>query len=76
MWVLVLISSGPHDNADVIGLCLMVVCMLVQEKDPDKQRAIAKTFGLSDEDASNLRTIVAEGNFKLEEEAQESNSFF
>jgi hypothetical protein len=33
-------------------------------------------FSLSEDEAANLRDIVAEGNFKLEEEAQETNSFF
>lgn len=47
-----------------------------RESDPDKQAAIAHMFSLSEDEAANLRDIVAEGNFKLEEEAQETNSFF
>lgn len=54
----------------------LLLVPLVQEKNEDKQAAVAKTLGISDSEASSLREVVASGSWKLEEEAADSNSFF
>ena len=51
-------------------------CTLGREHNADKQTAMQHVLGLSDSDASDLKSLVASGSFKLEQEADEEASFF
>ncbi len=47
-----------------------------REHNADKQTAMQHVLGLSDSDASDLKSLVDSGSFKLEQEADEEASFF
>ncbi len=48
----------------------------LQETSEGKRAAAAKALLISDSEAASLRKMVEEGGFRLEEEVQETSSFF
>jgi hypothetical protein len=48
----------------------------MQEKDEDKRQRLAAVLGIDGQDAQSLQGLVEAGQFKLEQEAKEQESFF
>jgi hypothetical protein len=48
----------------------------LQESAPEKQAVVQKLLGLSEEEAENLRAVVAAGGFKIAAEEAEEAAFF
>ena len=48
----------------------------LQEGGEAKRESVQKVLGLSDSEAENLRALVANGGFKLGQEAEEEAAFF
>ena len=47
-----------------------------QEKDEGKRQRLAAALGIDGSDAESLESLVQAGQFKLEQEAKEQESFF
>ncbi len=48
----------------------------MQEKDEGKRQRLAAALGIDDSDVQSLQSLVEAGQFKLEQEAKEQESFF
>ena len=48
----------------------------MQEKDEGKRERLAAALGIEGGDAQSLESLVEAGQFKLEQEAKEQESFF
>ena len=48
----------------------------LQEKDEDKRQRLATVLGIEGSEAQSLQGLVEAGQFKLEQEAKEQESFF